>query len=117
MDERDESIDKASLEWMPKNVWGPIKWRELHARGLIKLSIAGEQVWFDDFIRGLPCPDCRKHFEAFVLKNPPVLESRRAFFAWTVKAHNHVNAHTGKPLVTVAEAYLIHHFTQESSRS
>lgn len=113
MDERDESIDKASLEWMPKNVWGPIKWRELHARGLCKLSMRGENKWFKDFIRGLPCPDCRHHFEAFVRRHPPVFTSRRAFFSWTVKAHNCVNRATGKPVISVAKARALHFFEEE----
>jgi hypothetical protein len=27
-----KAIDESSLAWMPKSVWGPIKWKELHVR-------------------------------------------------------------------------------------
>src|SRR4030095_12202561 len=100
-----DGIDKSALAWMPKSVWGPIKWKELHTRALMDAPMAGEEVWFDDFVRGLPCPKCRNHFEEFLKVRPPDMSSRTAFFAWTVNAHNHVNEATKKRLITMDEAY------------
>jgi hypothetical protein len=109
-----ESINSSSLEWMPKEVWGPIKWRELHYRGLIKLPMDDEWDWFNSFRKGLPCPKCRKHFEMFVQKNPPDLSSRPKFFAWTVAAHNHVNEALHKKTVSVEKARRLHHLPPKS---
>ena len=59
-----KAIDHRSLEWMPKDVWGPIKWRELHARALSNLPMAGEEEWFVAYVEGLPCARCRRHFDS-----------------------------------------------------
>src|SRR4030095_16034680 len=52
-------------------VWGPIKWKELHTRGLIDLSMDEEQKWFETYVEGLPCPKCRSQFQAFLADHPP----------------------------------------------
>ena len=105
-----EAITESSLEWMPKSVWGPIKWKELHSRGLCSLSMEHESDWFDAFLRGLPCPDCRRHFEEFLGRSPPVFSDRQAFFEWTVAAHNFVNRRVGKPEITIEAARFLHAF-------
>jgi Asfivirus FAD-linked sulfhydryl oxidase len=107
------AIDKSALAWAPKNVWGPIKWRELHARAMANLPMEGEEKWFESFIQGLPCPKCRHHFEDFVRVHPPVFHSRMEFFIWTVEAHNAVNAATGKRSIGLGEAIEIHRFTPD----
>jgi hypothetical protein len=103
-----KSIDYKSLEWMPKSVWGPIKWKELHCRALVPLPMNGESYWFAAYLEGLPCAKCRLHFEAFVHDHPPDFRSRNAFFEWTVLAHNHVNEANDKPVMTLAEARWAH---------
>jgi hypothetical protein len=103
-----EAINCNSLDWMPKEVWGPIKWKELHYRGLVKLPMDGERNWFKAFRKGLPCPKCRKHFEAFVRKKPPDFSSRPKFFAWTVAVHNHVNEALGKRRFSINKAKAKH---------
>lgn len=108
MEKKKSSISASDLDWMPKAIWGPIKWSELHARALAYLPMAGEQAWFDDFVRGLPCPKCRRHFEVFLEDNPPDLSSRPAFFAWTVQAHNYVNRSKKRPELTLEEALAVH---------
>jgi Erv1 / Alr family len=108
-----EAIDKSALAWMPKSVWGAIKWRELHARGLIDLPMDGEKKWFEDFVAGLPCPKCRHHFEEYVRLVPPDFSSRVAFFAWGIDAHNFVNAATKKRLMSMEEAYRLHRFLKD----
>jgi hypothetical protein len=108
-----EAIDEKSLEWMPKSVWGPIKWKELHTRGLIELGMEHEADWFTSFVDGLPCPKCRDHFCAFIEQSPPDFRSRSHFFAWTVAAHNYVNQATQKPSLTVEAALKVHRFDPE----
>lgn len=103
-----KAINQSSLEWMPKSVWGPIKWKELHTRALTPLPLDQEPEWFRSFVAGLPCPKCRNHFEEFVARNPPDFSSRRSFFAWTVCAHNHVNQATGKSIMGHYEAWMEH---------
>ena len=103
-----KAIDESSLSWMPKEVWGPIKWKELHVRGLAPFPMDDEDKWFAAFLKGLPCPKCRAHFCSFLETTPPDYSSREAFFEWTVTAHNFVNAANGKPDVTVAEARALH---------
>jgi hypothetical protein len=100
-----DPINTASLEWMPKQVWGPIKWKELHTRALIPLSPDELKDWFGGFMASLPCEECRTHFNQWVLDNPPDFTK---FFAWTVAAHNEVNEKTGKPSVSEEEARIIH---------
>lgn len=108
-----DAIDKSPLAWMPKSAWGKIKWSELHSRAFLDLPMDGEEIWFRNFIEGLPCPKCRKHFEEFVKIHPPDFSSRTAFFVWTVAAHNAVNEATKKRLVTLDEAYKMHHFLRD----
>lgn len=98
-----KAIPSHPLEWMPKSVWGPLKWRELHCRGLAPLPMEGESEWFKSFIESLPCPKCKHHFESFIQQNPPDFSSRPAFFTWTVKAHNFVNRALQKPEVNINE--------------
>jgi hypothetical protein len=107
-----QSINRASLDWMPKSVWGPIKWKELHYRGLVELPMEEEDEWFFAFREGLPCPKCRQHFDDFVKRNPPDFRSRKRFFAWTVTAHNHVNRALGKSTLTLRQARALHECRQ-----
>lgn len=97
-------ISESSLEWMPKSVWGPLLWRQLHCRALAYLPMHSESKWLDDFILNIPCPLCQAHFNEFHKMNPPDLRSRIAFFEWTVSAHNYVNRSKNKKEYTVAEA-------------
>lgn len=108
-----EAIDEKCLEWMPKSVWGPIKWKELHTRALIDRAMTGEERWFADYVEGLPCAKCRRHFEEFLAQSPPDLRSRPLFFAWTVEAHNFVNEALGKKTFTKEEAHAEHFFPPE----
>jgi hypothetical protein len=103
-----KSINAHSLDWMPRSVWGPIKWKELHVRALSPFPMSEEAQWFDAFLAGLPCPKCREHFKGFLEQTPPDFTSREAFFNWTVQAHNFVNEATGKPLLDVDEARSLH---------
>jgi hypothetical protein len=111
---RPTAIEHHSLDWMPKEIWGPIKWKELHCRALIDFPMDKEEQWFEEFLDGLPCPHCRKHFEQFLEKHPPPFENRESFFKWTVDAHNHVNGKLGKKEIDHQEAYRLHHFDKNA---
>jgi hypothetical protein len=104
-----QAINHQCLDWMPKAVWGPIKWKELHTRALVELPMQGEEEWFAAFVDGLPCPECRAHFEEFLRRTPPDFRSRRNFFRWTVLAHNAVNQALSKPSWTVGAARREHY--------
>ena len=106
----EEAINEEGLEWMPKSVWGPIKWKELHTRALLDRPMHGEDRWFAAYIDGLPCPKCRAHFEEFLGQSPPDFRSRSDFFAWTVAAHNFVNNALSRRALTVEEAFQEHQF-------
>jgi hypothetical protein len=93
---------------MPKSVWGPLKWRELHVRALAYLPMDNEKEWFDSFVQSIPCPKCQAHFELFLKDNPPTFDSRTSFFSWTVKAHNYVNRALQKPELSLEEALAEH---------
>ena len=113
--EKTEAISQSSLEWMPKSVWGPIKWKELHTRALCSLATDNEHEWFAAFVAGLPCPKCREHFKQFVQAQPPDFESRSKFFSWTVAAHNFVNRHNGKPEIPPDIARQMHAFKEDTT--
>jgi hypothetical protein len=108
-----DAIDYSALDWMSKSVWGPIKWKELHAGGLCELPMDHEKQWFKNFVEGLPCPDCRRHFEEFLNGHPPDFATRERFFLWTVKAHNSVNRALGKPELSVEDARELHSWKKE----
>lgn len=108
-----KAISQHSIEWMPKNLWGRLKWAELHARCFIDKDMSGEAEWFKSFVTSVPCPKCQEHFETFVKKNPPDFSSRVAFFVWAWRAHNHVNVETKKPQMSLQDAYAIHHWEKE----
>jgi Erv1 / Alr family len=76
-------------------------------------DMEGEEDWFKSFVTSVPCPKCQKHFEEFLKVRPPDFSSRTAFFVWTVNAHNYVNEATKKRLVTLDEAYKMHHFLKD----
>jgi hypothetical protein len=105
------AIRESALDWMPKSVWGPIKWKELHTRALTSLPMESENEWFREYLRGLPCPECRAHFEDFLKESPPDFSSRDRFFRWTVAAHNFVNRACGQREWSVEEARKEHSWT------
>ena len=105
-----EAINEKGLEWMPKSVWGPIKWKELHTRALMPTAMEGEERWFASYLDGLPCEKCRQHFAEFLGQSPPDFSSRESFFNWTVAAHNYVNVAMGRRSWSIEEARAEHQF-------
>lgn len=99
-----KSFSASSISWMKKAVWGPLKWKELHFRAISRLPIDDEKEWFDSFVEGVPCPECKEHFNKFIEDHPPNFTSRESMFEWTVEAHNYVNYMTGKQWMSSIEA-------------
>ena len=51
---------------------------------------------------------CKRHWEQIVKDHPPTFRSRDAFFAWSVKIHNLINAKLGKPEIGIEAAMEAH---------
>lgn len=84
---------------------GPALWAELH-RWALYGDIDRPILWlgkFTDRLGALGC-NCANEWKAWMLANPPNVESREALFRWTVDAHNAVNARLNKPQMTLEEA-------------
>jgi hypothetical protein len=89
--------------------FGPSTWRTLHA---IAWNYAAdpdapteeEQKDIIDFLRLfeklLPCPSCRVHYGAYMLREPIDASSRAALTRWLFELHNDVNKRSNKPLLT-----------------
>ena len=83
---------------------GPLLWAELHRRPwLPEFSATSEAKWLEEFTARLCC-QCRTNWQTIQTDLPPDLTTPERYFAWTVEAHNRVNAHIGKPQVTLAAA-------------
>lgn len=83
-------------------VWGDICWDYCF---LVCLSYADNpnqdqqnsmSQFFTYLVQTLPCPSCSNHAQAYILKNPPRVESKTAMVEWLVAFHNMVNIGTGK---------------------
>lgn len=103
-----KAIPEHPLQWMPKSVWGPLKWRELHCRALAYLPMTNEEQWLKSFIESIPCPKCKAHFDTFIQQNPAELSTRPAFFLWTIRAHNWVNRALEKKELDLEEALVLY---------
>ena len=79
--------------------WGPILWKILHERPFVEKMVLEEELdWLKEFTNWIPCGECSVHWKQFVRNNQPDLSSVKAYFDWTVKAHNDVNKKLGKPI-------------------
>jgi hypothetical protein len=89
-------------------------WRELHRRPF-RLTAASyrhpsfiaisERDFLKSFDQRIVCAGCRRHWREALNAIPlPDLRSAVRYFAWTVRAHNQINQHLGKPIVSLREA-------------
>lgn len=63
--------------------------------------------FLDNLIHHVPCMSCKGNFTKFLVQHPlPEIGKRidHQFFNWSVDAHNHANALTGKLQISYAEA-------------
>ena len=93
-----------------KSEWGPHLWHILHtiARNTPKKLSAKDVYYAKQLINTIayiiPCFKCQKHYMTNIIKNKPILDTNENFFKWTVKIHNIVNKHIGKPILPINQA-------------
>lgn len=78
-------------------------WKELHVRA-INWKGGDDSEWQVAFERRVPCGQCKSHWSFFKCKYPP---DYARYFAWTVDAHNSVNARLGKEILSQDQAFVI----------
>ena len=99
--------DKSSRSRLIKDMTqvGPPIWRELHISALAwDGSPASMQSIHSKVLKELPCGDCKQGWARINAEMPLRAATAQEFFAWTVEAHNRVNAKLGKPVMELAEA-------------
>jgi hypothetical protein len=100
----------------PSNgIWGPALWMILHSacekigsQQLKKLPQEESRIWLgllQSLRYSLPCPQCKKHYTAYVAKIPIQHITKDGVRRWLFHLHNHVNQQTGQQ--EVAEEDLI----------
>ena len=82
-------------------------WKELHLKALENKG-ENEARFLSQFSMKIPryttgCK-CGEHWNIWMKQHPPKYGQNGEFFEWSVQAHNHVNALTGKKQYTVEEA-------------
>jgi hypothetical protein len=77
-------------------------WGELHRRALSPVADpAAELQWLDDFVKRLPCGECKTHWRKITGAHPPDFSD---YFEWGVARHNDVNRLLGKPEILLEAA-------------
>lgn len=83
-------------------------WQQLHQHALQHKDGTNDTAWIATWSKQLPrfttgCK-CNEHWVKWLKANKPNFTTRDTYFAWTVRAHNAVNARLGKPEYTVEQA-------------
>ena len=85
--------------------WGPILWKEMHLKTfetpMDKLTIL---EYFNRIPERIPCDKCKKHYTAYIRRNPIPTDNRDDLIHWLIDLHNDVNKRTGKKILTYKEA-------------
>lgn len=89
---------------MPPNIWGPIFWATLHIASLSYADSPNERqkqnmkAFYESMVDVLPCPICRKHYEANLEEIPltDAIKSRAELIKWVWTMHNRINVQLGK---------------------
>lgn len=82
-------------------------WKELHERAASFVGTDDRQfvnLWGAKIPRFTQGCSCNEFWKNWVTVNPPVFTPPNAYFEWTVKAHNGVNAKLKKKIWTIEEA-------------
>ena len=99
------------------DVWGRSAWSFLHASAFsfpknpTPDQCSSALQFYNNLGNQLPCPKCRRHYNAQIKKNPPRVSSREELSRWLVDIHNNVNRAQNKPAVeydVVKRHYLNH---------
>lgn len=92
------STTRKPLEVLDTAIWGPSVWRILHAAAeRLPATAAALTTAIRALDGALPCPDCRKHYHAWLQAHPVDGDLR----IWLLDLHNDVNVRTGKEPWTV----------------
>lgn len=84
-------------------LWGAPLWRALHTAAEVGDLTAWAAVPAA-VATSLPCPDCEKHYAAWITSRPPPASSdRNAVRTWLLDLHNAVNRRTGKGVWTAEQ--------------
>jgi mitochondrial FAD-linked sulfhydryl oxidase len=96
---------------MQPSAWGKYIWTTMHlvALGMPEAPTAKElrdyALFYERLHTVLPCAKCAEHYQEHLKAHPvPTSGGRDAFFAWTVKLHNVVNAQLGRAPWTLERA-------------
>lgn len=93
-------------------IWGPPMWRFLHTAAETSAGASSRKPDWDALLNamttGLPCPECREHYSAWLAAHPLVIPSRFVDLrivtkAWVLGLHNAVNVRRGVPEWTAAQ--------------
>lgn len=85
---------------VPAVPWGPAAWKLLHTEGIGK-----DSEWFAQWMRRVPCGECRQKTRA-ILTAQPMQFPITPLVTWQL--HDAINAAIGKPRLTYAEAAAAH---------
>ena len=105
-----DAIVKATDDRKPiinNSIWGPALWLILHsacerigAQSMKKLPQEESRIWLGLLQRlrySLPCPQCKKHYNAFFSSNPITVITQDTIRRWLFHLHNQVNQRLEKP--------------------
>ena len=79
------------------SLWGPSLWRALHTASLIA-SAAHMATIAKALTNSLPCPECRKHYQAWLAGHP--VEGVSDMVSWFLDLHNDINRRNGAAVWT-----------------
>lgn len=96
---------------MPPNIWGPIFWATLHIASLsyadkpTERQMKNMKAFYESMVDVLPCPICRKHYEANLEEMPldDAIKNRAELIKWVWTMHNRINVQLGKREYTFDE--------------
>lgn len=97
---------EAELPTVDTEIWGPLMWRFLHTAAENSICATTRKSVWDALLTamrtGLPCPDCREHYGAWLDANPFVIAAGESNLhvviqRWVAALHNAVNVRRGLP--------------------
>ena len=89
-----------------KDDWGPIGWNWIHLMSIeYKINpiiedakLTYKRIW--NFIKNIPCVECRTHATRYMILNPPNLHSNISLQIWSFNFHNSVNKRIKKQIMS-----------------
>ena len=86
---------------LQNHLWGPALWKllhssveRIHSKALYKLPQEETRIWSQLLYSlrfSLPCPQCKRHYQAFLGENPPSSYSKEDVRLWFYRLHEAVN--------------------------